>query len=256
MHRILILAVAGLLGFKPAAGLPANAKTVGVAATAMPDTLTTPPLLAMRALVPGHGLVAQERVTTGPMGPAQLLLLDQSAVTISPRSELTIDAFVYDPTTRTGQMAINLSHGLMRYVGGRLSKNGTVSIKTPVATMGVRGGIAHVNVLSPTAIEVTLVYGDWIRGETTAGQRFELTRAGEFTRIEFGELPTPPVIIPPRTIQRAAASLGIQAPETDAQRSERRNPEEGGRSNSGADSVTETTSLAGEHHNRGSRKRR
>lgn len=118
----------------------------------------------MRALIPGHGLVAQERVTAGPTGPGQLLLLDQSAVTISPRSELTIDAFVYDPTTRTGQMAINLSHGLMRYVGGRLSKNGTVSIKTPVATIGVRGGIAHVNVLSPTAIEVTLLYGDWIRG--------------------------------------------------------------------------------------------
>jgi len=210
------LALAGLICLSLTAGSAVNAKTVGVAATAMPDTLTTPPSLSERALVPGHSLVVQERVTTGAMGPAQLLMLDQSAVTVSAQSELTIDAFVYDPNTRTGQMAINLSQGLMRYVGGRISKNGAVNIETPVATMGVRGGIAHVNVLSATVVEVTLVYGEWIRGETRSGQSFELTRAGEFTRIELGELPTPPVIIPIRTIQQAATSLGIEDPGTSA----------------------------------------
>jgi hypothetical protein len=197
----------------------------------MADTRTAPPALNERALIPGHELVVLERVTTGPLGPAQLLMLDQSAVTVSPQSELTIDAFVYDPDTRTGEMTINLAHGLMRYVGGRISKYGNVQIETPVATMGVRGGIAHVNVLSPTLVEVTLVYGDWIRGKTRSGQNFELTEAGAFTRIELGERASPPVIIPTGTIQRAAAALGIEAPAAiaDAQDNrERRNRRTGG----------------------------
>ncbi len=87
--------------------------------------------------------------------------------------------------------------------------------------MGVRGGIAHVNVLSATVVEVTLVYGEWIRGETRSGQSFELTRAGEFTRIALGELPTPPVIIPTKTIRQAANSLGIEGPGTTAEQNRR-----------------------------------
>ncbi len=130
MHMTSGLALAGLICLSLTAGSAVNARTVGVAATAMPDTLTTPPSLSERTLVPGHSLVVQERVTTGAMGPAQLLMLDQSAVTVSAQSELTIDAFVYDPNTRTGQMAINLSQGLMRYVGekwlGKFEQRGLV----------------------------------------------------------------------------------------------------------------------------------
>ena len=81
-------------------------------------------------------------------------------MTASAQSELTIDAFVYDSNTRKGQVAINMSHGLMRYVGGRVSKNGIVSIETAVATMGGRRGIGHVIMLSAIVIEVTLVYGE------------------------------------------------------------------------------------------------
>jgi hypothetical protein len=66
-------------------------------------------------------------------------------MTIGPNSDLTIDRFVYDPNTGTGQLAMTATKGVMRYVGGRLSKHeNAVTIRTNVALIGVRGGIVLV----------------------------------------------------------------------------------------------------------------
>jgi len=64
---------------------------------------------------------------------------------IGPNSDLVIDRFVYDPATGTGQLAMTATKGVMRYVGGRLSKlENAVTIHTSTATIGVRGGIVLV----------------------------------------------------------------------------------------------------------------
>ena len=39
-----------------------------------------------------------------------------------PNAQLTIDKFVYDPATKTGDLAINASKGVFRLVGGKISK--------------------------------------------------------------------------------------------------------------------------------------
>ena len=166
---------------------PAAAREAGVAAAVNADSLTKPPTEEQRTLVVGHNVVFDEKISTGPQGQAQLLMLDQSAVTVAPNSELVIDKFVYDPDKRTGEMAMTLSKGLMRFVGGRLSKSGGVQVNTPVATMGIRGGIALIHVVSPTVVDVTLLYGDAIEGVTDTGRNFRLRRTGFFTRIQQGK---------------------------------------------------------------------
>ena len=163
------------------------ATEAGVASAVNPDAVTEPPQQTKRTLVVGHNVVFDEKITTGPLGQAQLLMLDQSGLTIAPNSELVIDKFVYDPDKKTGEMAMSLSRGLMRFVGGRLSKSGNVDIRTPVATMGIRGGVAMFDVVSPTTVDVTLLYGDGVTGTTDTGQAFELRRTGYFTRIETGK---------------------------------------------------------------------
>lgn len=193
------------------ASAAAAASQVGVAAAVNPDSVTVPPDKQAQSLRVGHSIVLAEKITTGAEGPAQLLMMDQSAVTVSPNSELVIDRFVYNPDTRTGEMALNLAHGLMRYVGGRLSKTGDVKVQTPVAVMAIRGGIALVHVVSPSIVDVTLLYGDAIEGETASGQRFALHRPGYFTRIELGQPPTTPRPAAKAAVRQSLARLQTQA---------------------------------------------
>lgn len=188
-----IVSVAALV---MAAGLafagPAAAREAGVAAAVNADSKTLPPQQDERTLIVGHNLVFDEKITTGEVGQAQLLMLDQSAVTVGRNSTLVIDKFVYDPEKKTGEMALSLSRGLMRFVGGRLSKNGSATIRTPVATMGIRGGIALFNVVDGATVDVTLLYGDSVEGTTNDGQAFSVRRHGYFTRVQTGQKPTPP----------------------------------------------------------------
>ncbi len=187
----LIGLLAGLAAIGLVAG-PAAAQQAGVAAAVNADSLTRPPAAEEQVLVVGHNVVFDEKITTGPAGQAQLLMLDQSAVTVAPNSELVIDRFVYDPETKTGELAMSLSRGLMRFVGGRLSKSGNVMVNTPTATMGIRGGIALVDVPSQDITDVTMMFGEGVEGETSNGQSFAIRRNGYFTRIQAGVGASPP----------------------------------------------------------------
>ena len=76
----------------------------------------------------------------------QVLLVDGSTFTVGPDSDLVIDKFVYDPEKGTGQIAASFSKGVMRFVGGKISKNeDAVSIKTPTGALAIRGCIVQGN---------------------------------------------------------------------------------------------------------------
>ena len=68
---------------------------VGVNSAVNPEALGTPPGGAARRLVVGQDVVFNERITTTEGGQTQLLFLDQSAMTVGPNSDVTIDQFVY-----------------------------------------------------------------------------------------------------------------------------------------------------------------
>lgn len=161
-------ALCSLIGLSGIVGSSALAREAGVAAAVNTDATSIPPAQVERTLIVGNKLVFQETVKTSPNGQAQLLMMDQSAVTVGPNSQLVIDKFVYDPDKRTGEMALSLSRGLMRFVGGRISKSGGVKIRTPVATMGIRGGIALIEVINEKTVDVTLLYGTKLQARQRA----------------------------------------------------------------------------------------
>jgi hypothetical protein len=55
--------------------------------------------------------------------------------------KLIIDEFVYDPNTKTGSLSLKAALGTIRYASGQIAKTSptNVQIKTPTATIGVRG---------------------------------------------------------------------------------------------------------------------
>ena len=72
---------------------------------------------------------------------AELTFADKTTVKLTEHSKMIIDDFVYDPKKGTGKLAVNMAMGTARYASGQIAKNNPqqVSIKTPTATIAVRG---------------------------------------------------------------------------------------------------------------------
>lgn len=154
-----------------AAALTSTVLPVGIAQAA--DIAT--PVGVVTALSPGSTPVDGENtlhvgsdvtpgmhLQTNSEGPLHVLFLDQSALTLGPDSELTIDQFNYDADTRQGQIRLALSKGSLRIVGGHISKNNAAVITTPYATVEVLGGITLVSV-SGEATHSTFLFGQQMR---------------------------------------------------------------------------------------------
>src|ERR1700688_4266658 len=119
----------------------ADKASVGITSAVNPDTVGQPPNQPERTLLVGHDIMRNERITTKNTGQAQILFADQSSLTVAPNSELVIDEFVYDPKKQTGSMVANVTTGLLRYVGGKVSHEKDVTFQTPSAAITVRGGV-------------------------------------------------------------------------------------------------------------------
>src|SRR6266540_537210 len=98
------------------------AAKVGVTSATDGDPLGKPPQEAERVLRIGIDVQANELITTNENDRAHLIFLDGSSLTVGPNAQLTIDRFVFDPNTKTGELAINASKGVLRLVGGKISK--------------------------------------------------------------------------------------------------------------------------------------
>ena len=79
------------------------------------------------------------RVTTGPTGRLQILLLDETVFTIGPNCDMVIDEFVYDPDPSARKISVNITKGIFRWVTGKTAPKDPARMK--VKTPGVAGGL-------------------------------------------------------------------------------------------------------------------
>ncbi len=188
------------------AGTAANAQTrVGVTSATDGDPLGKPPSANERILRIGIDVQANEVVTTRAADRAHLVFLDGTSLTVGPNAQLTIDRFVYDPSTRTGELAVTATRGVFRMVGGRITKSAPAVITTPSSTIGVRGGITVVDV-GPNQTASTFVFGTSMT-VTGQGQTQEATRPGSQIVTSFGMPPGVPFLIQPGALAALMAQL-------------------------------------------------
>src|SRR5215510_10476139 len=135
--RLALLAGTALAVVSPAA---ADSK-VGVTSATDGSPLGKPPAEAERVLRIGIDVQANELITTKANDRAHLVFLDGTSLTVGPNAVLTIDKFVYDPASSTGELAVNATRGVFRLVGGKISKSQPITVTTPSSTIGIRGGI-------------------------------------------------------------------------------------------------------------------
>ena len=72
---------------------------------------------------------------------AQILLLDETALTVGEKSELNIDKFIYDPKTKIGKIVSNIKIGTVRIITGEISKKNpdNLEVNVPTGSVGARG---------------------------------------------------------------------------------------------------------------------
>ena len=202
--RSILLALA-LWALGPA--MPSTAATkVGVTAAVNPDAAGLVPGLETRILRVGVDNFADERVTTGPSGQTQLVFLDGASLSVGPNAAVTIDHFVYDPAGRLGTLALSATQGVMRFVGGAISKTSTVEITTPVATVGVRGGIALIDLQPGAPLVATMLYGERL-SVTAEGVTQTVLRPGYSVTVAPGQPPSDPQPLTASALRGQLAAL-------------------------------------------------
>lgn len=228
------MAAAAALAAAPgasAADAPNTDAAIGVDAALNPQGSGTPPGGTPQPLAIGQGIVSDERVATAVAGQAQLLFRDGSALSVGPASDLVIDRFVYDPKAGAGQLAMSATRGVFRFIGGEISKGEQpVTLTTPAATIGVRGGIFMAR-LGPTGdLTVVFLYGKELTVTGRNGVVTVVRRPGFAVRVDrAGDSPSGPFQAPRELLEaflgqfdgpvatRAAAAAGSSGSRTAAE---------------------------------------
>ena len=203
--RTLLLGTTALLGMGALVAAPAYAK-VGVTSATDGDPLGKPPTENERVLRIGIDVQADELVTTKGNDRAHLVFLDGTSITIGPNAEVKIDKFVYDPDTKKGEMALTATKGVLRLVGGKISKTSAISITTPSSTIGIRGGIGILSV-GQTSTVSSFVFGNSMTVNGSGGGSQTLTRPGTQVVTNFGGTPGNPTPIPPGGLTGSLGAL-------------------------------------------------
>ncbi|WP_292532571.1 FecR family protein [Methylocystis sp.] len=160
----------------------------------------TPPGAAKRSLSVGLGVQRRERIETSPQGSAQIVFNDTSTMTVGRNSAITIDDFVYSGGGR-GQQGVSMAKGVMRFVGGGVSHEGGAKLRTPTASIGVRGGTALIQIGGSCGTLVVHQYGFIDVGGQT------LTRSGYGVCAPRGGPVSEPFLVPPEKIAEIIAAL-------------------------------------------------
>ena len=198
MNRFQLLASASLMTFIVGPNAQAQSPEIaGSALVAIPSIQGVLGESAPRSIAIGNEIFRDEMITTGPDGHLHILFRDESNMTLGPSAQLRIDEFVFDPVTGVGNLAVQQVAGVMRFVGGAISKAGEVRINTVAGTIGVRGGVALVRILDGGGVQAFFVFGDALTAESITGDSITLDQAGfSITIAADGSLGAPVEVSP------------------------------------------------------------
>lgn len=103
-------------------------------------------------------------------GAVHLVFEDNTKVKIKKYSELVIDDFVYEPSTKKGKLNLKASIGNIRYTSGLIANKENIKINTPTASVSVRGTDINITVVESGQSSFTLLPSTDSFGNEYTGQ--------------------------------------------------------------------------------------
>jgi hypothetical protein len=152
-HAVLIGTAAAFV----VVGRAIAAQKVGSAKDVVNQAWGTPPDEGRAELAAASPVHRNELLETGEESAVEVVFVDESKITMGQSARITVDEFVYaDPAT--SKSVINLTKGAFRYVSGKMAED-KVTLKTPTATMVIRGTELKIDVADDGQTEVSVVEG-------------------------------------------------------------------------------------------------
>lgn len=144
--RVCVTALLGGL-----AGTQALAAGIATVTDVVNDGYRKPPGDAERRAAPSDELVSDEELRTDRDSSIAVKFVDGSELSVEAQSEVVLSDYLFDPTAAASTGVINLNAGLFHFNSNDIPDGGLV-LKTPVATIGIRGTEFLVTVKNDTTI--------------------------------------------------------------------------------------------------------
>lgn len=201
-----------------AAALPAlAAERIGLAAVVRGDVTAVAENGTATPLKSKDPVYANQTLKTGPDGQAQLIFNDETVFSIGNDTQIVLDRFVYNPDTGLGESIVNVVKGTFRFITGKIAKKTpeNVKVKTPFATIGVRGS-GGIGSVGPNG-EATVGLVVCCLQVTNAAGTVDLTTPNFFTSVSAPDTPpTPPVRFTEAQLSELNGALGGSPKKTDS----------------------------------------
>tara|TARA_R110000787_G_scaffold25757_5_gene72250 strand:- start:11946 stop:16268 length:4323 start_codon:yes stop_codon:yes gene_type:complete len=107
--------------------------------------------------VSGDSVFQGDVLETGDNGAIGIIFIDETTFSLGANGRMVLDELIYDPDTQSGSSTFSLVQGVFSFVSGSISKTGVdaMTIKTPVATIGIRGTAGSIDL--PEGEQLTVV---------------------------------------------------------------------------------------------------
>lgn len=139
------------------------------------------------------------RVYTKQYGTMEVRFDDGTDLLVAPNASIVIDEYVYAGQGRAGSLALSLARGAVRVVSGRMEK-ASYNVKTPVASIGVRGTTYWLNADNPELLEIWVDDGVVVASPNGSDQQFEFAApvyaTCSVTSCAIGDAPPKPATYP------------------------------------------------------------
>jgi hypothetical protein len=111
-----------------------------------------------RVLQVADEVFTEEVIETSDDGATRIIFLDGTELTMGPNSRVTLDRYVYDPTSGAGEMAVSFVSGIFEFASGLLP-DANYSLRTPFANLAIRGTVIRLMVRDD-GMQVTVPEGE------------------------------------------------------------------------------------------------
>jgi hypothetical protein len=135
MKKILVIFIISFISF--ATSVFAEDKVIGVVSAAIGEIYNQKNV----KLKTGDKVYFKDSIIAKENSNTQVLLLDETTLTIGSKSEIFFDEFIYDPKNQSGKIISQIKNGSMKVITGNISEKNpaNLEIKVPAGTIGTRG---------------------------------------------------------------------------------------------------------------------
>jgi hypothetical protein len=149
-----------------------------------------------------------DQLATGKDSRLELRFTDGGTLVLGENARLAVDEYLYDPVKLKGQSLISVVEGAFKATTAAIAKleERPYQVRTPVATIGIRGTTFWGGSLDPNGYNVLVLEGKGVVVENKGG-KVELTGPGQGTAITPGQAPGVPTVWSPERQAIAAATV-------------------------------------------------